>query len=330
MLHILNGESTAGTLGQSSIPGERLSFRDALINGPTPSEMRGQEWRRVRAEHLSAAYAVDLHECEQDLLEQEEKLATFAEHKEVVLWFEHDLFCQTNLLYVLDWFAHRNLGETRLSLISIGEFPELPNFRGLGELNVEQLASLFEIRHEVSVTEMKLATAAWQAYCSPDPTHVEELLATDTSTLPFLKRALQLHLARFPSLRNGLGYIENVGLKLISDGFKSFIDLFPKFADLEPTYGLGDSQFLLALRQMSNARKPLLAVKNGNSWGGQLTLEKVREAAFEITEAGEAVLRSKADFVAMNGIDLWLGGVHLSDKVPMWRWNEAAQKIVQG
>ena len=105
MLHIVNGESTAGTLEQSFVPGERFSFRDALLNGPTPFGLSGQEWRRMRAQHLAEAYGLDLQECLQVLLNQEEKLATLAEHEEVVLWFEHDLFCQTNLLYLLHWFV---------------------------------------------------------------------------------------------------------------------------------------------------------------------------------------------------------------------------------
>lgn len=329
MLHIVNGESTAVTLEQSSVSGERFSFRDALLNGPTPLGLSGQEWRRIRAQHLSEAYGVDLHECEQDLLNQEEKLTTLAEHEEVVLWFEHDLFCQTNLLYLLDWFAQRELGTTKLSLICIGEFPELQNFRGLGELNAKQLASLFDTRHEVSVAEMNLAKAAWRAYCSPDPAAIETLLESDTSALPFLKPALQLHLERFPSVRNGLGRIENVGLTLIRNGLPRFIDLFRKFGESEPTYGLGDSQFWLALKQMSDAREPLLAIRNGNSSGGPLTPEQIRNTSFEITEAGEGVLKGQADFVSMNGIDLWLGGTHLSDSASFWRWDETARRIVR-
>ena len=43
---------------------------------------------------------------------------------------------------------------------------------------------------------------------------------------------------------------------------------------------------------------------------------------FEITEAGEAVLHGKADFVEMNGIDTWLGGVHLLGRTDLWRWDD--------
>jgi len=59
---------------------------------------------------------------------QEEALSRFSDHEEVVLWFEHDLFCQVQLIFLLNWLAQRELGKTKLSLIFIGEFPELQTF----------------------------------------------------------------------------------------------------------------------------------------------------------------------------------------------------------
>lgn len=326
MLHIHNGDSSANTARQSSLPGEHFAWREALIEGPAPAGVEDEEWRRLRAKHLAESYGVDLDKCERELLDQEQALARFSEHDEVVLWFEHDLFCQTNLLYLLNWFAQRDLGKTKLSLICIGEFPGKPNFRGLGELNTEQMASLFPSRHELSNAELKLATTAWQAYRSPDPTAIERLLAADTSALPFLGRAFQRHLARFPSMRNGLGRIEDRGLELIHNGFKNFIDLFSKFGDAEPVYGLGDSQFSLALRRMADAKAPLITRSNGDNQ--ELNPEGIHRTAFEITKSGEAVLKGNADFVDLNGIDIWLGGVHLAGKENGWRWDEESRSLV--
>jgi len=327
MIHIHNGDCSADTAKQSSLPGQHFAWRESLITGPTPSGLSGNEWRSVRAQHLSEAYGVDLQECERGLLDQEKKLSSFEEHEEVVLWFEHVLFCQTNLLYLLNWFAQQGKGNTKLSLICIGEFPGKENFRGLGELNAEQMASLFPGRQQVTSPQLKLAELAWQAYCSPDPAEIEKVLQTRASLLPFLGQALQAHLRRFPSTKNGLGLIENKGLELIHDGSKTFIDVFPRFSDAEPDYGLGDSQFWLALQRMSRGRQPLLRIENGKNGGGELSPDIVRKAKFEITEPGKSVLRGEADFVELNGIDLWLGGVHLSQN-NLWRWEESSETMV--
>ena len=296
------------------------------MTGPTPTGVAGNEWRSVRAQHLSEAYGVDLQECERGLLDQEKKLSSFEEHEEVVLWFEHDLFCQTNLFYLLNWFAQEDTGSIKLSLICIGAFPGKENFRGLGELNAEQMASLFPGRQQVTAAQLRLAELAWQAYRSPHPGEIEKVVQAD-STLAFLGPALRAHLRRFPSTKNGLGSIENKGLELIHGGSKTFMDLFPRFGDAEPIYGLGDAQFWLALHGLSGGRQPLIRIENGNSGGGELTPDIVHNAKFELTEPGKAVLHGDTDFVELNGIDLWLGGVHLSPE-NLCRWDEAAGKIM--
>jgi hypothetical protein len=80
MPHLHNGESSAGTLRQSSIPGEQFAFREALIAGRAPAGQTNAAWRALRAQHLSDAYGIDRGECERDLLQQEERLAGFREH----------------------------------------------------------------------------------------------------------------------------------------------------------------------------------------------------------------------------------------------------------
>src|SRR3982750_4807204 len=238
MLNIHNGDSTATTAHQGAIPGAHFAFREAFIGGPTPANLSEPEWRKLRAAHLSSAYGGSWEQAERDLERQHAALASFYLHDEVVLWFEHDLFCQLNLIYVLDWFASRDRGKTKLSLICIDNFPGKENFHGLGELNATELASLFDTRHEVTMREFETASAAWAAYRSPQPTHLENFLQRDTSAMPFLAPALRSHLARFPSTSNGLGRIEQRGLALVNDGLKTFVELFPRFIEEEPVYGL--------------------------------------------------------------------------------------------
>jgi hypothetical protein len=328
MLHIHNGDSSANIAKHSSLSGEHLAWRESLVTGPTPSGLSVAEWRSVRAQHLSESYGIDLNECEQGLIDQENKLEAFRENEEVVLWFEHDLFCQTNLLYLLNWFSQQDFGKTKLSLICIGEFPGKENFRGLGELNAEQMASLFPGRSRVTSKQLQLATTAWQAYCSSNPTDVEKVIQTDTSPLPFLGAALGAHLRRFPSTRNGLGRIENKGLEIIESGSKSFMEMFPRFSSTEPIYGLGDAQFWLSLQRMSRGRPPLLTLENRQNGADGLTSDVVRNAKLEITDAGRAVLKGEADFIALDGIDIWLGGVHLTGENELWRWDEPSQRIL--
>jgi hypothetical protein len=56
-----------------------------------------------------------------------------------------------------------------------------------------------------------------------------------------------------------------------------------------------------------------------------------------LTETGAQVLAGEADRIALNGIDRWLGGVHLVREpaaegranAAVWRWDEGGRKIVR-
>ncbi|PYS31999.1 MAG: hypothetical protein DMF75_13185, partial [Acidobacteria bacterium] len=70
MLHVHNGDSTAGTARKADLYGEHLAWREALVCGPAPSGLSGDDFRQVRARHLSDAYGVNLQDCEKELREQ--------------------------------------------------------------------------------------------------------------------------------------------------------------------------------------------------------------------------------------------------------------------
>jgi DDE superfamily endonuclease len=164
---------------------------------------------------------------------------------------------------------------------------------------------------------LSLAQKAWGAYRSPDPHSLERLLAEDTSAWPFLRGAMELHLARYPSVHNGLGRTENKLLSLIAGGATKFGSLCPKFFNAEPAYGLGDSQIWRDLKRVAEAAQPLIQLAGFDAQHGASRLH----AVCSITETGQRVLEGQADFVELNGIDLWLGGVHLrADN--LWRWDK--------
>jgi hypothetical protein len=327
MLHIHNGDSTAATARKAAIPGEHLAWREALVCGPAPAGVSGEEFLRLRAQHLSEAYGVPLEKCERELRAQEAALSAATDHEEVVLWFEHDLFCQVQLVYLLHWFAGRELGKTKLSLICVGEFPGVDRFRGLGQLTEEQLASLFPQRQNASPEQLQLGSKAWAAYSSPDPTEVLSLINSDPSEMPFLRRALIKHIQRFPSTNNGLGRIENVGLELIDSGYRKFRSLFPAFVRREPEFGLGDAQLYFELKRLVDASTPLLKLSDGVR-GASLDSAQMLLSTFEISELGRSVLEGEQDFVRRNGIDYWLGGVHLEGDEAGWRWDEDAKELL--
>src|SRR5258705_3907851 len=186
MLHVTNGTSVS--IAQTGLPGEVIYWIDILHEGPTPAGLSLEQMSKVRARFLDDA--------DGRLSTRDKTLTEFRRHEKVVLWFEHDLYDQLQLIQILDWFAGRDLGSTRLSLICIEGY--------LGELDPQALLRLFPTRHEVRAAELKLGAAAWTVFCSPDPPQLEDLLGADVSALPFLAGAFTRHLEQFLSTRNGL------------------------------------------------------------------------------------------------------------------------------
>jgi hypothetical protein len=83
---------------------------------------------------------------------------------------------------------------------------------------------------------------------------------------------------------------------------------------------MGDGQFCRLVADLSNARHPLVKT----STPSQHELGKVA-----LTDTGRLVLEGQADHIALNGIDRWLGGVHLQSGQTDWRWDRAARKLVR-
>jgi len=73
------------------------------------------------------------------VLNELEKLKNINTYHKVVLWFEYDLVCQINLIYILSVLKETSSPGLSIELIYPDRFDNIPNFRGLGELNSTQL-----------------------------------------------------------------------------------------------------------------------------------------------------------------------------------------------
>ena len=214
MLHITNGESVS--IPQTGLPGQVVYWNDALHDGPVPPGLSLQELSRIRERFIAEFFAVPLVEV--SFARRDEAITNFRDHEEVILWFEHDLYDQLQLIQILDWFSRQHLATTRIALISVDAY--------LGPMTPEQLVPLFKTRHTVTAAEFETAQAAWTAFCSPEPNGLVQLLGSDTSALPFLNRALLRHLQQFPALRNGLSRAERQILELAESGVHKPRDLY--------------------------------------------------------------------------------------------------------
>jgi hypothetical protein len=142
MLHVTNGNSAIEAIRGAGILGEFVAWRDALHEGPVPADTRLEILAPLRARFIADQGWADYDSALADFERRDEALRAFAEHDEVVLWFEHDLYDQLQILEILAHFAGVALGATRLRMLCIDRHPEVPGFRGLGQLDAEQVKAL--------------------------------------------------------------------------------------------------------------------------------------------------------------------------------------------
>ena len=82
---------------------------------------------------------------------------------------------------------------------------------------------------------------------------------------------------------------------------------------------MGDCSFYRMMADLSEARHSLIQISDRS----QCSLGSVT-----ITEAGRRVIEGRADHIDLNGIDRWIGGVHLRGDKAAWRWDRASQRII--
>ena len=83
---------------------------------------------------------------------------------------------------------------------------------------------------------------------------------------------------------------------------------------------LGDTWCFASMDRLARARDPLLVDEPADAPVDTETL-------LHLTDEGARVLAARADHVALNGLDRWIGGVHLVGPDAAWRFDEGTGTI---
>ena len=322
MLHIRCGEDILGTLDRAGVPGRKLSWADPLCEGPWLPYERAFA-RPVRARFLAERYALDFMSSLDALATADEALDGAANEDEVVLWFEHDLFDQPILAWLLTQLAPFAEHGVRLSLVQLGDHPSVERFIGLGQLDAPALGALFPLREPVTAPALALAARAVSAWSAPDPAALEALRRPDP-VLPYLAAAVERYLAEYPSARSGLALSERLGLEAVAAGAGTARAVFDDVQRRETHPWMGDAMLFARLRVLSEGASPLLRVDG--VWPA--LDDAMGDPGLSLTDMGGRVLAGEADWLAVQPQERWMGGVHLRPGGTDWRWDEATRRVV--
>ncbi|MFB6457411.1 hypothetical protein ACE38W_19210 [Chitinophaga sp. Hz27] len=298
-LHVLNGDAVLPAFHQSKLPGEFVVCREVLCEGKVKNTQDPDVFFQSRAKHLEFHYGIDKQSYYTQVVQELEKLKPSGSLQEIILWFDSDLFCQFNLLFIIHLIRQRF---KVLPLISMVDIPRHPT--------AENYLQLFDTRTTLTDTDLEIADDIWDALCLETPQALELFAHLNNGQFKHMSTAITAHLARFPNTENGLSSIQEFFLKRLQMGEYRWQDLYKLFWDSMPDYGFGDFQLDIMTNRM---------IKVG-------VLEQ-DDQKLKITSLGLEILANEENYLDYAPMEhRWLGGVRL--KTSPWRWNKKLGRLV--
>jgi hypothetical protein len=230
--HVLNGDALAEKFPFS---GMIIVCREALIEGPVGSGALATFWDE-RAKYLSDSLQEEKEKYFQKVKNEIEKLSTVEKGAEINLWFEHDLFCQVNMWFILHLIRLFNLQNPVYRVQPPVRAENI--WAGFGGLSSEQLKMCFAKRVRFPDADLDLGTRLWLAYSQNDIPSLKNL-STSSEIFPCLQEVVNAHVERVDF--SG-GRPKQRLRQILAAGKTDFNSIFSEFSKTEGIYGFGDHQ----------------------------------------------------------------------------------------
>lgn len=296
-LHVTNGDSVLYTFKKAGITGTHLAWKDSLHEGPVRDGSL-EETSAYRAQFAAARGYGNPIKIIHDFERRDAQLRRAREFEEVVLWFEHDLYDQLQVLQVLTALEALDLEPGRVSIVQSDHY--------LGTMTADELSPLLAKRRTVTAATFRSARRAWERFTSASPLDLYVASKEDAIGLPFLRAALQRLCEEYPWTRDGLSRSQRQALQAVAQGPAPELELFRRAQAREEAAFLGDTVFSKIVVDLQASPVPLIE-HDGEG--------------LAVTALGRRVLAGEADWLEAAGIDRWIGGVHLNASTAA-RWDD--------
>ncbi|GGG45293.1 DUF1835 domain-containing protein [Epilithonimonas arachidiradicis] len=229
IFHIANGDFLAEDLRKTSINGEIIVCREALVTGDLKADSLKEFWE-VRAKSISEDYKVSKESYYQKSVSEFEKILNIPEGSDVNLWFEDDLFCQVNLWFCISLLSNRK----DLKLYRV--FPKANtenHWKGFSDSENSDLEESLKSRVLLNENDIELAINLWKAYQNNDLNSLKQLSENQFICFHFLNKVVDAYINIKP---------ENFIKNQIENDLTDFDSVFKKFQEELGIFGFGDLQ----------------------------------------------------------------------------------------
>ncbi len=221
-----------------------MVWREVLVQGPLFYIIDSELFWEMRSQFIEKAFGEKLASYRRKVIVEFQKIKKF-KGKEIVLWFEYDLFCQINMIAMLSYLL-RNKKHVIVSLICVGDYPGYQKKIALGQLPSTEYPSLYNNRTLLTREDLIKADKAWMLFCGKD---LKNLLKIKSKKFEYLEEALSLLKQLFPK-GNTLSALELVILNEINNNNFTKNKLIGHLLSIDNGFGFGDSQYEYMLHEL--------------------------------------------------------------------------------
>ena len=252
ILHILNGDSTAEIFDKTSIAGDIVVWREMLCEGVVKSEIGSDDFWKSRYDFFESEFGIGKLEYFDQTIKELVKLEELSTYREVVLWFEYDLFCQVNLIAACSYLIKSFRKDINYYLVCTGKEKGKDQLQTLSNYGPNEYEVLYKNKVKLTKNDLLFAEYCWNLYIENDPIKLKNNNFSKNSKFEYLPMAIDQHILRFPN-KNGLNQIENKILELINSGLTSKNKIVRQlliWQQKETVYGFGDMQYFMTLKNL--------------------------------------------------------------------------------
>jgi Domain of unknown function (DUF1835) len=237
--HVLNGDALYAAFSEAVIPGEVIVARECLIEGNLRGDALTDFWNG-RAAYLHKVYHEAPENYYKRVVNELEKIINAHNQSEFNLWFGYDLFCRTNMWFVLSLLYHKSQ-EAKIFIVYPFHLSMDKIWEDFGSATADDLRKCFQLRILLNETDLLLGDDLWSAYKNSDFGKLKNLSQIHSIAFPYLEEVCQAQIDRYPT-DGKKGRPERVLEEIIWSGVKDFYSVFGEFSRREGVYGFGDSQ----------------------------------------------------------------------------------------
>lgn len=321
-LTITNTDATVGRLKVAGVEGEIVPWWDQLCDGPLPLTPTLEAFSKVRTDYIATQTWAFPRLSAQQFKSRDAMLARNMEFELVLLWFEHDLNDQLQLIQILDWFAANPRPAGTLFLMQGSTY--------LDELDPEEVQEFLKTVNAVTDAQLMAAQQAWNALRQTNPEYWAYLINMDLSALPYLPSAVERMLQELPDTQTGLGRTARQIVQILRKRPAAPRQIYKLHWDLEEAGILDDWALYAHIDRLATAKEPLFTGKADvpfNPSMGSTNWRRYVNMKLELTKYGFMVIEGHEDFSVKNQVEQYWGGTYVLNK-NLWRWDLDNRRLV--